>query len=217
MGYQEHDIDLLSKLIIVCATYIKRLQVKNYDLRKVIKVSCLIKVNEAMNILSKSIISNPSNCDSIQSLDQLIQSLVKLMMNRCLYFNYTKLMIATSNIRMSSRNILFLIQTFGDAGIQSFLTELCYTGALTANISIWNRFNDTEVWSSLYSITSYVHDLKYGRKIPYIDAQMDLFKLSEEQIECKGGNEEFEPYLMTKQERLYDEAKQIKNITSNQF
>ncbi|KAA6358034.1 MAG: hypothetical protein EZS28_046438 [Streblomastix strix] len=93
----------------------------------------------------------------------------------------------SQEVRSSSRNCLYRIQSYGDASDQSELVNKRYAGLLVISISTaggTGEKNDLEIWRGLHCIQYFLESLHQGRTWqPSFQPLPLLARRTEEQIE----------------------------------
>ncbi|KAA6386346.1 MAG: hypothetical protein EZS28_018125 [Streblomastix strix] len=115
-------------------------------------------------------------------------------------------------VRHSSRQCLYSIQKCGDASAQSELVNINYAKVLVIAISTaggHSEEEDYEIRDGLSHISSFISNLNKGRYNSF-PPQPLLARISDEQLEEEGGNEEIDSQLIN--EGLRDNIKYNANI-----
>ncbi|KAA6394164.1 MAG: hypothetical protein EZS28_010310 [Streblomastix strix] len=165
--------------------------------------------------LSNIIIIISSYVSVIPSNQFLLQALVKLSKYKIgdIISHYSD--NQPSSIRNNCRESLNRIQQYGDALAQNNISQAGYATSLVASFSSNIQFNkEYFVSDALFDLNSYFEEMLNGRyciriKIRF-PRQPTIVKISLEQIEEEGGNEEIDFHIHNKGEGYFRNQQQIR-------
>ncbi|KAA6402233.1 MAG: hypothetical protein EZS28_002248 [Streblomastix strix] len=131
----------------------------------------------------------------------------------------------SQEVRSSSRNCLYRIQSYGDVSDQSELVNEKYAGLFVVSFSTAGgngEENDLSIWRGLVYLSAFLQDLHQGSNYrqPYFSHQLLLEKRSFEQVEEEGGIEEVEVKFISERIGYYnikDYAYEVKWTILNYF
>ncbi|KAA6387002.1 MAG: hypothetical protein EZS28_017470 [Streblomastix strix] len=159
-------------------------------------VPSLTNITSSLQLLSK-LIWNNNACKSVSKIPKLLQSLSAL--SRFKIDTHIDLDVDRQRIELRhwSREYLYWIQRFGDAKVQTDLVNVEY-GKMTfisfCTAGGIGEEHNKEINDGLYHIECFLRELHEGRNEYFSSFQplQLLVRITEEQIEEEGGNEELE-------------------------